>query len=56
MILNAHLNRPLGSPSSLHKRQVNSLDTFIEAVEFCHKHSEIVRLISCWQCDLLYSV
>jgi hypothetical protein len=45
MTPDAHLNRPLGSPLSLHKRQVDPLDTSVEAVEFCHKHSELVRLI-----------
>jgi len=45
MTPDAHLNRPLGSPVSLHKRQVDPLDTSVEAVEFCHRHSELVRLI-----------
>ena len=45
MTPDAHLNRPLGSPLSLHKRQVDPLDTSVEAVEFCHKRSERVRLI-----------
>jgi hypothetical protein len=41
----AYLNRPLGSPLALHKRQLDPLDTLTEAVEFCHRHSELVRLI-----------
>jgi len=45
MTSDAHLNRPLGSPLALHKRQVDPLDTSVEAVKFCHKHSEIERLI-----------
>ena len=45
MTPDAHLNRPLGSPLTLQKRQVDPLDTSSEAVEFGHKHSELVRLI-----------
>ncbi len=45
MTPDAQLNRPLGSPLSLHKRQVDLLDTSVETVELCHKHSELVRLI-----------
>ena len=40
-----HLDRPLGSPLALHKRQVDPLDTSTETVEFWHRHSELVRLI-----------
>jgi len=45
MILDAYLDRPLGSPISLHKRQAYPRDTLAEAVDFCHRHSELVRLI-----------
>ena len=45
MTPDTHLNRPFGSPRSLHKRQVDQLDTSTEAVEFGHRHSELVRLI-----------
>jgi len=45
MTPDTYLNRPLGSPLALHKRQVDPLDTFAEAVEFWHRHSELVRLI-----------
>jgi len=45
MTPDANLNRPLGSPRSLHKRQVDPVDTSSEAVKFGHKHSELVRLI-----------
>ena len=45
MTSDTHLNRPLGSPSSLHKRQVYPLDTAFEAIEFWHRHSKLVRLI-----------
>ena len=45
MTPDAHLNRPLGSPLSLHKRQVNPCDTFAEAFDFGHRHSEVERLI-----------
>ena len=40
-----HLNRSLGSPLSLHQRQVDPLDTPTQAFGFCHRHSELVRLI-----------
>ena len=45
MTPDAHSNRLLGSPLALHNRQVDPLDTSFEAVEFGHKHSELVRLI-----------
>ena len=45
MTSDAHLNRLLGSPLALHNRQVDPLDTSVEAVEFWHRHSELVRLI-----------
>jgi hypothetical protein len=45
MTPDAQLNRPLGSPLSLHKRQVDPLDTLAEAFGFCHRHSELERLI-----------
>jgi len=45
MTPDAHVNRPLGSPLALHNRQVDPLDTSVEAVEFCQRHSELVRLI-----------
>jgi hypothetical protein len=45
MILDAYSNRPLGSPLSLHKRQFDPLDTPAEVFVFCHRHSELERLI-----------
>jgi len=39
------LQSPARRSISLHKRQVNPRDTFAEAVEFCHRHSELVRPI-----------
>ncbi len=45
MTPDTHLNLPLESPSSLHKRQVDPLETSTETVEFWHRHSELVRLI-----------
>jgi hypothetical protein len=45
MIPASHLNRPLGSPHSLDKRHVGPLDTAVEAVEFCRRHSGLVRLV-----------
>ena len=45
MTSDAYLNRLLGSPLALHNRQVDPLDTSVEAVEFWHRHSELVRLI-----------
>ena len=45
MTPDAYLNRPVGSPPTLHKRQVDPLDTSVEAAEFCHRHLEFVRLI-----------
>jgi len=36
---------PFGSPISLHKRQVYPRDTLTEAIGFCHRRSELVRLI-----------
>jgi len=44
MILDAYLNRLLGSPLALHKRQVDPLDTRTEAFDFGHRHSEPERL------------
>jgi len=41
----ARLNRPLGNPLSLHKRQLDPLETPAEALGFCHGHSELERLI-----------
>ena len=45
MTADPYFNRPERSSISLHKRQVNPCDTIVEAVEFCHRHSELVRLI-----------
>ena len=45
MTPDSHVNRPLGSPPSLDKRHVDPLDTAVEAVEFCWRHSRLVRLV-----------
>jgi len=45
MAPDTNLNRPLGSPLSLHKRQVDPLDTSTEAFDFGHRLSEVERLI-----------
>ena len=45
MTADPYFNRPAWSSISLHKRQVDPRGTFAEAVEFWHRHSEIVRLI-----------
>ena len=45
MTPDVHLNRSLGSPLALHKRQVDPLDTLIEAFDFGHRHSEVKRFI-----------
>jgi len=34
MTPDARVNRPVGSPPAVHKRQVDSLDTLAEAVDF----------------------
>jgi hypothetical protein len=39
------LNRPLGSPLALHKRQIYPRDTLAEAFGIEHGHSELERLI-----------
>jgi hypothetical protein len=41
----ADVNRPLGSPLALYKRQIYPGDTFAEAFEIEHGHSDIERLI-----------
>jgi len=45
MTSDAHLNRPLGSPPTLHKRQIYPRDTLAEAFDLGHRHSENERLI-----------
>ena len=45
MTPDAHVNRPLGSPPPLHKRQFDTLDTSTEAFDFGHRHPELGRLI-----------
>jgi hypothetical protein len=45
MTANFLFNRPAWSPISLHKRQVDPRDTFAEAFDFGHKHSEVEHLI-----------
>jgi len=45
MIDDPYFNHPSPSSISLHKRQVDPHDSFAEAVEFWHRHSELVRLI-----------
>ncbi|CDK40366.1 hypothetical protein BN903_52 [Halorubrum sp. AJ67] len=45
MTADSYFNRPARSSISLHKRQVDPRGTFAEAVEICHRHSELVRLI-----------
>jgi hypothetical protein len=45
MTPDARFNRPLGSPTAFHKRQMYSRDTLAEAFGFGHRHSEIERLI-----------
>ena len=46
MTLDAHLNRLLGSPPPLHKRQVDPLNTSTEAFDFGHRYFELECLIS----------
>ena len=40
-----YFNRPARCPIPLHKRQVDPRDTFAEAFDFGHRHSEVERLI-----------
>jgi len=45
MTADPYFNRPSWSSISLHKRQVNSRNTFAEAFDFGHRHSEVECLI-----------
>jgi hypothetical protein len=45
VIPDAYLNCPPGSPISLHKRQVDPLNTLAEAFGFGHRHPKVDRLI-----------
>ncbi|CDK40343.1 hypothetical protein BN903_29 [Halorubrum sp. AJ67] len=45
MTADPYFNRLSRRPISLHKRQVNPRDTFAEALDLRHRHSEVERLI-----------
>jgi hypothetical protein len=45
VIANSLFNRPAWRSISLHKRQVDPRDTFVEAFDFGYKHSNVERLI-----------
>jgi len=44
-IANPYFNRTLRRPISLHKQQIDPRNTFAEAVDLRHRHSEVEYLI-----------